>query len=482
MASSPFTDGLAHLHVTTGSELAEVFVIDRAFALVERAIGTLDKSVPQGVYKIKARLGDVATEDWYVVNGDLRLDLADKLAITSPVPLEGTSQADQQQMRPAAEESRRIVMSAGAGAQIFLCTRRWTEPDSDEPSDDRASTLPALSLHRPNGEKLVDLQASGRGDEAGLGDPMLGATVEVDPGNYMVRWGDQSGGTAEQTVVAVRDWQTQVFVLEDQGEELVAGDGVLLPARRERISVLMARDEFRSNDAQLQLADQARIALASERRIASEVINDSLFGKFENPMLGLFGAHLMLLSEDAKLEAAAADQRGAAAGLQLAPPVSFNQGLFDQVVWNLADLLGWDHPDVTALGTKASNKPIAELPPVEVPPMLWRSWLLLIEASNDRPDLLPVSTWRRTVKLLSMRPFLVWSPEVDAAAVEEWQRGVAEVVQAPTPEPQHDLEDVFGPPSGAEPGEPVAGAEDPRRQLSMQLLAPRAAIDELAGE
>ena len=27
--------------------------------------------------------------------------------------------------------------------------------------------------------------------------------------------------------------------------------------------------------------------------------------------------------------------------------------------------------------------------------MLWRSWRLLIEASNQRPDLVPVETWRR---------------------------------------------------------------------------------------
>jgi hypothetical protein len=474
--SSPFAEGggQAHLHVTTGSELAEVFVIDRAFALVERAIGTLDKAVEQGVYKIKARLGDFATEDWYVVNGDLSIDLASKLMVASPVPLAGTSKTHEYHMHPAAEESRKVVMSAGTGARIFLCARRWSEEGAQD--NEAADRPPELSLHRLNGEKLVDLEASGRG-EAGDRDPMVGATVEVDPGSYMIRWRTVSGALAEQTAVAVRDWQTQVFLLEDTGEELLAGDGVLLPANRERISVLMDRDGFTPDDSQVQLADQARVALANERRIASDVINDTLFAKFENPMLGLFGAHLMLLSQDAKREVAAAEERGAAAGLQLQPPVGFDQGLFDHVVANLAGLLGWDHPDVTALGTKASNKPIQELEPVEVPPMLWRSWLLLIEASNDRADLLPVTTWRRTVNMLAMRPFLVWSPDGDPEAVEQWKRGVADLVP---PEPQRDLGGAF---RGAPPaGTPSAAAdeEDPRRRLSMQLLAPRAAINELA--
>ena len=80
--------------------------------------------------------------------------------------------------------------------------------------------------------------------------------------------------------------------------------------------------------------------------------------------------------------------------------------------------------------------------------------------------------------MLPIRPFLVWSPEVDTAAMEQWQKGVAELVQAPVPEQAQPLEDVFGAPSAG--AEPPAGAEDPRRQLSMQLLAPRAAIDELA--
>ena len=57
--SSPFAEqtGLVALQVTTGNELAEVFLVDHAFALVDRSIGGLSKLVTPGVYTVKVRLG-----------------------------------------------------------------------------------------------------------------------------------------------------------------------------------------------------------------------------------------------------------------------------------------------------------------------------------------------------------------------------------------------------------------------------------------
>jgi hypothetical protein len=146
----------------------------------------------------------------------------------------------------------------------------------------------------------------------------------------------------------------------------------------------------------------------------------------------------------------------------------------------LADLSGWEHPDVTALATKASNKPLAELAPVDLPPMLWKSWVLLIEASNTRPDLVPVETWRRTVTTLPRRPFLIWSPQEDRAAVKAWEEGMAPLVQPPAP--QRDFGGVVRGAPAAERAAPAETQDEARRRLTAQLLAPRAAIDELASD
>lgn len=453
------------LQVRTGSDLAEVFLIDRTFALVQRAIGNLDCTVPQGVYKIKARVGDVATEGWHVLNADQAIDLSDELAIGSPVPFAGTTKTHEYHMYPAEEQSRQVIETGGSGAQIFLCARRWSDAAGSDPG---RSEAPPLSLHRPDGTTVVDVREDERA--RGDGDPMLGAAVELDPGAYLVRRRDASGVVAEQTVIAVRDWQTQVFLLETQDPD---DEDAQLQGPLEGISVLMTRGGFTANDGTLRTTEQARLALASERKVASEVISQALFAKFDNPMTGLFGAHLMLLAHETEREVERDEKRPSEAK-RLWAPVAFDQTLFDIAVDNLAGLLGLEHPDVTALATRASNKQLEDLTPVEVPPMLWRSWLLLVEASNDRADLVPVATWQRTVRQLSVRPFLVWSPAEDSAAIEVWKRDLASLVQGSAAQQQRG-----GPEGAAAMGAPSTRDEDTRR-LSKQLLAPRAALDELA--
>ena len=471
--SSPFTEaGSVRLQVTTGSDLAEVFVIDRTFALVERAIGNLDRTVPQGVYKVKARVGDVATEGWHVLNADQSIDLSHELAIGSPVPLAGTTKTHEYHMYPAEEQSRKVVQTVGSGAGIYLCARRWSEI-APAPAPGQTDAAPPLSLHQPDGTTIVDVREDE--SERGDGDAMLGAAVEVDPGAYLVRWRASSGARAEQTVIAVHGWQTQVFLLETQARD---DEDAQLEGPLEGISVLMTRGGFTANDESQRIAEHARVALASERRVASEVISQSLFAKFDNPMTGLFGAHLMLLAQDTE-RAVEREHKRPSEAKRVWAPVTFDQTLFDIAVDNLAGLLGLDHPDVTALATRASNKQLAQLTPVEMPPMLWRSWVLLLEASNERADLVPVATWQRTVRSLSVRPFLVWSPVEDSAAVEAWKREVAPLVRASSA-PQQQQQG--GGPGGAAPmAVPAPRDEEATRRLSTQLFAPRAALDELAG-
>ncbi len=72
MQPSPFSDagGTVHVHVTAGGPLAEVFLIDHSFSLVSRAVGVLDADVEQGVYKVKAQLGEASAERVVILNRD----------------------------------------------------------------------------------------------------------------------------------------------------------------------------------------------------------------------------------------------------------------------------------------------------------------------------------------------------------------------------------------------------------------------------
>ena len=465
MESSPFPDDAkpVQLRVETGSPLAEVFLIDHAFVLVDRKLGVLDRAVEQGVYKVKAQLGDASAEKLVVADRDLTIDLSRELSIASPVPLVGTSRTHEFHMESAATESGSVSLSVGSGAQVFLCSRRWT--GSTGPAPDKRPP-PGLRLLTADGATIFDVRESGRRHED-ESDPMASATVEVDPGSYFLRWQDDEGVAAEQSLLAVRDWQSQVFLLNDARD----ADNPRLG-----ISVLMARHSFSADDPRLRQADEARVALADERRVATKDINETLFAKFEYPMLGLFGAHLMLIAQEASRKAEEETSRRTSGVPRRRAAVDFDQALFDDVVANLVSLLGREHPDVAALATRASNQSRDDLGPVTVPPMLWRSWLLLIEASNEWPGLLPVATWRRALKVLPLRPFLVWSAEDDQEqTMERWQRGVAAAVRA----------SVAGAASSSPRGAaadvpPAAQPDEVRRRLTEQLLAPRAAIDELA--
>jgi hypothetical protein len=419
MGSSPFPEGLttAKLHVAAGSPLAEVFLIDHQFALKERSIGDLNVEVEPGVYNVKARLGDATVEQLVVLNKDQELDLRGELAPAASAPIEGALPTQE-----SAVPAKRI----GKGAEVFLSTR--SEKGQSQPVE--------LSLHRANGRRIEDLKGSRP--------PLTGRTLAVDPGSYFLRWKDSTGIPAEQSVQAVRGWQTQVFMLDEAGSRSEPG--------RHHVSVQMCRRAFDPANDMLRRTEEARAALAEERKVASTKVNRALFAKSDNPILGLFGAHLMLLAQDAKTKAAREKRRGDTKRVRA--PVGFDQSLFDTAVGNLRRLLGAGNPDVVALSTKTSAPP-KHLKPLSAPPMLWRSWLLLVEASNDRHDLVPLAVCRQVAKLLPVRPFLVWSP-VNKRAADRWEG---------------QLEEALAPAKLAQ--------EEARSKLARQLLIPRVAIDQV---
>jgi hypothetical protein len=427
-------------------------------------------------------LADSTVEQLVVLNSDTNIDLAAELPLNSAAPLDGSSQTHEFHMYPAIARSDHIAVNVGSGAQIFLCARRWRDPDAIAPAG--PASIPSLALHRPDGQRLAKLEiidgALDRPDE-----PLAAKAIAVDPGSYMLHWVDELGNEVEQTVQAVRDWQIQVFLLE---QETSTGDDPQLSsvgATGEQISILMGRDRFQPDDETLRLVEQARVALADERNVASSFVSQALFAKFDNPMLGLFGAHLMLIGRDAAGSPEDEKTRsGTAAKRRVAAPVDFDQQLFDHVVGNLIRLLGPDHPDVIALATQASDRPLQNLLPVAVPPMLWRSWRLLIDASNERPDLVPVETWRRTLGVVPTRPFFAWAPEHAADdAIREWGRDVQQTLEGgrATERSIERARDI-SPGVGAAAGDEAEVSTEVRQRLTTELLAPRSVIDQVAGD
>jgi hypothetical protein len=220
--------------------------------------------------------------------------MSSELTVASAAPIIGSSRTDDYHMDAARTESEQVALTAGTGSAVFLMTRSWSPPLA------RSGAPAEMMLRRTDGTTVAELR--NLGTEVGSGaDPARGATIVVDPGAYVMDWYDYDAAVgAEQAVYAVVDWQTQVFLLREPDEDR---------GGHYSVSMLMTRSGCYPDDSIARTVEVARSALAEERSVASSMINESLFAKFENPMLGLFGAHLMLLSRDAERKAAAEERR-----------------------------------------------------------------------------------------------------------------------------------------------------------------------------
>ena len=226
---------------------------------------------------------------------------------------------------------------------------------------------------------------------------MVGVHCRRDPGGlYELRLELPGGETLHQAIVASAGWQTQLFIFM-RGYPGVATEGAPLPAEWRadlaRTSVLLARDKgFSHDEPLLRVAELARVALASKRRGAQtepgrpllpEELRALLRQKCENPMLGIYAAHLLLLE------------------------ATVDVTLFRGLVRELRGLVGASHPDVEALALRAEGEPPPS--PFETPPMLRRSWSLIVDATADQPELVPEElTGRATSDFWAEGPWHIW--------------------------------------------------------------------------
>ncbi len=504
-----------------GQAADELFVVDSSFGLVARGVAQLEKSLPAGVYKVKSRRAREETEQIILLDHDQTI-VPQPTAFASPAPF-GMSTLTHEYHRDAArDESRNVHVTAGIGARIFLQSRYWTAPmPTAEPQGNPAR---GLSLRRLTGQTIADYEGASviaLNPQKDGRDPAASCTVSVDPGTYIVRQEGPNGVAVERSVVASPDWQTQVFVLKNEPRSPSAPSGVpqdadpSLAPLPDSVSVLMSRDGFDPWRNDMELAEVARIALTDERRVLSGQLMAMLDGKFENPMLGIFAAHILLLS----LDRAAAD---AHAESTKAPTVrssdtarlevTFQAHDLDVIVRNLRRLVGDHHPDVEALSLRATDPSLRHRKPLTEPPMLRRSWSLFVAASNDAPKLCPPELWRRVRHMTPSPPYLTWLPGASGtdpaqhlvkSMVPQRRRAVSRkpaLVAAVAPERstaparaslgggRSRTIDLGGPLAAVQPG-PVAPVKKPRaarrprvdpdarKRMSIENDIPRAVLD-----
>jgi hypothetical protein len=158
-----------------------------------------------------------------------------------------------------------------------------------------------------------------------------------------------------------------------------------------------ATTDLPPDSPEMRLAERARYCLSRGANMMNAPhLDEMLRAKFENPMLGILGAHLLLLDKEPRYD------------------------LIDLVLTNTGGLLGDDFPDVVALKMKFASmtrgdgvRRVSDIVPVNFPPLLRRSWDYLLDASATTPDLIPAGSFSARISrsIVNSGIWLAWRPE-----------------------------------------------------------------------
>lgn len=413
--------GLVPIALRAGDPTTEIFLIDRNLQVLQRGVGILAAEVPIGLYEVKLRNGTNSYDEVIAVRGKFEKTYP-PLEFASPVPLENTQKTHEFHVANAQAHSRVNHVTLGKNSSIYFFARDWTSKTPPPGGQSLPASVhhPArgLSLRNASGEELVNLeQGSVLGPDKW--EPWAACNVAVDPGVYILRLEAPDETVWERTLVASPEWQSQCFLLQRFfGGEKAAdiADATILMRR--------PHDGFDADSRQTRLTELARLGLVQQRPVLSPEMEELLRGKLENPMLGIFAAHLLLQQEESN--------RG-----------QYDRAFFDHLVVTLRSLLKSPHPDVEALAWKAGRG--ERTFQFALPPMLRRSWLLITSASARWPDAIPKDSVSARVcdGILAEDPWLVWAaeqPGQNDALVE----AIALYIGSAVPQPQSRFESASG--------------------------------------
>lgn len=441
MSSSDIGAPKVRLRVRGADETVHITVVGADLRRVGHGVGALDLELPPGIYAARFQAGGSVREQRIVLRperGDAEL-VEGEIAFRSPVPLARTRTLRDGHARAAQALSRTPQDGLGSGGALLVFVR-----DLDRRG--RGTAARGLTLHRAGDGPVADLEERAERSRDD-GPAWAGCTLRLDPGAYLLRSTGGDTGPIEQTVVVAEGWQTQVFLARRGAARTRRGRRADLAGA----AVLMARVDTGFDPARedLRATEIARLGLRDQRNaVRDRIMRDALYRKWDNPMLGLYGAHLMLQRSE------------------------LDEDLLAEVIRNLRELLG-EHPDVMALRLRPGD-PGVPAGDFAVPPMLHSSWDLVVRASVERPELVPGDSLSAASadRVLAGAPWLSWRPPErgrrrharparPAGSLAAALAQVAETLPSPRSARDSAVEQA-SPVSAAGGAESPAGAELPR--------------------
>ena len=339
--------------------------------------GQVHSSLPKGLYTVRIEHADVISEKVLRHDG-------------------GTNESIPQPQRQSAMP---VFNTATTHEYYAFTSQEWSGKDTRDPIGVSLVTqgrlfifIRALSAEHyrqqnlAEGLKLLDshgavLSAFDEAETERSPYGWLALSAIAESGSYILsyRHGDEP---RELPLYVYEGRNTQIFITYRGGLRLETA-AILLPS---------VWESFNPNDRIAQAVDAALSGLQQgEDYLPREAMSMLLHGKFENPMLGLLGAHLLLLRKE--------------------PEESTVNIVIDNLRWLLKD-----SPDVRALELIAAHRFEREPPsePFNRPPMLRVGLEAIFRLSANYPELVPENSLfeRISTRLYVDSPWVMWEPVV----------------------------------------------------------------------
>lgn len=393
--------------VTTRHDLFPVELRNGQLELIERGYGRLEREVAPALYVVRCEAGGPFQERLVKVEASQtrHVDFGEREIYMqpSPAPVPGTVARHEYYSDPADDLAliEKPHVSLGHGARLVLFAVSL---------DYASGTVPfappihwhGVRLRRASGEVVLTIDEKTRVDEA----PQFGRSaivIDLDPGGYFLEWparGEERRKVLQPLWLA-SPWITMLFAGAVGKDPLPQRETVSIHMRSPRPEGLGEQDwrqrllDLRPEQSRVNGA--AELALASlrtgRRQVGDDHLRLLLHRKFDNPMLGVLGAHLLLQEPE--------------------PDV----WLFDEVLHNLGLLFGGETPDLIALEVLArqrfgGNRASTNSPPetLDFPPMIRRGLVSLEEAAWQGGAAPKLRTRARlaSLRLLSEAPWTVF--------------------------------------------------------------------------
>lgn len=349
-------------------------LIDASLSLLQSGVGTIEADLEPGVYKIRISGGGDSREEFLVVEaGTAARDVrAPTLELQSAMPVSSDVRTiEQQALLSAALEQSVYTEHLGTGAMLVLCLRAT--------GDEWTVNFPHFRLRRVDGTLLVDT-SNQPGLEGRRFEGIQVLALNLAPGAYLLCHEPIDGIHTALPVNAVRQWRSEYFIGVDFPYRSEASGMAGVPDLA-GTCITMHRMGSAANlgGRELRVAELARSSLiAGKPAVSQDELATLLYGKFDNPILGLLAAQLLLM--------------------QGGPDVSKLSLLCD----HLEHMLQAEFPDVIALRLWLHKHPTKSPYPARVSrkpslhkiasPLLRRNWDILVGGSRGVKSTLPPLT------------------------------------------------------------------------------------------